>query len=94
MERECTDFFWLILMICTFVGVFGVAVYALATGDPHKMIAPYDGAGNLCGFDEGYTDYKYMYMTDLNPSNPTSLSGVTASGVCVKSCPTSANLKD
>jgi len=37
--------FFLLLMIATFLGIFGVAIYALVTGSPGKFIAPYDATG-------------------------------------------------
>lgn len=49
-DRSCTDFFFLILMIVTFLGIFGLAVYALVVGNPDRLIAPYDAAGQMCGF--------------------------------------------
>ena len=37
-------------MIVTFLGIFGVAVYALVAGNPNKFVAPYDANGSMCGF--------------------------------------------
>jgi len=45
--------------------MFGCAIYAIATGHPQRLIAPYDSAGNLCGYDKGYEDYTKLYLSDL-----------------------------
>lgn len=51
-KRGCTDFFFLIIFMITFLGMFGLAAYALIKGHPGKFIAPYDAAGDMCGYGE------------------------------------------
>jgi len=54
------------------------------------LIAPYDGAGNLCGFDD-YKDYPKVYLTTL--LQPDAKPDVKlGNGLCVKKCPTEENL--
>lgn len=84
-------------MIVTFLGIFGLAIYALVAGNPDKFIAPYDAAGRLCGFKntigEGelvkdVSGLPYLYFTELT-EHPKDLDvkAVLASGVCVRECP-------
>ena len=102
-DRSCTDVFFLLLMIATFIGIFAVAVYALVAGDPHKFIAPYDAEGQMCGFkaegDNGLAtdvrDYPYLYFTKLDTSDLVAeLGPITRSGVCVRECPDAEQVKD
>ena len=45
----CTDIVFCLLFCIFVVGMIGVSGYALATGDPTKLLTPYDSDGNLCG---------------------------------------------
>ena len=42
--------------------------------------------GNICGYDAGYEDYKYMYIWDIKNA-VSSFDSVFESAVCVKKCP-------
>jgi hypothetical protein len=71
-DRSCTDFFFMILFVLSFLGIFGVAIYALTTGDPSKLTAPYDADGALCGYPgvEGslhadVSKLPYLYFTKM-----------------------------
>lgn len=66
--------FFLLLMVISFLGIFGVGIYALVMGEPAKFIAPYDANGQMCGFkvegDNGLNkdvrDYPFLYFTKLD----------------------------
>lgn len=69
------------------------------------MAAPYDMGGSLCGFDASYatngvtdqTGYSFLLFTNIFPGNdgeiPT-VESIFAAGLCVKACPTEADIKD
>jgi hypothetical protein len=91
-------------MIVTFLGIFGLAVYALVAGNPDKFIAPYDATGQLCGFKnelglkKDLTEFPYLYFTKMPVPNEKVEEGfvtkVMASGVCVKECPDATKIAD
>jgi len=45
---------------CITVGVS--AIYGYSKGQPKKLLAPMDGAGNFCGVDTGFEDYPFIYF--------------------------------
>jgi hypothetical protein len=47
------------------LGMFGLAVYALVAGQPGKFIAPFDAAGNMCGYAEGFENHPNLYFTEM-----------------------------
>jgi hypothetical protein len=82
--------------------MLGISGYAIGTGDPWKILTPFDSDGNQCGMpdqeaSEGFgkrdfTEYKYKFYTDLEAALN---QGATVVGgnnmytaVCVKKCPT------
>lgn len=79
--------------------MFGLAVYALATGNPGMFIAPYDADGQMCGFDEPVIGFKNLYFTNINIDHTKGgdnidFNPLIRSGVCVKTCPTAENVLD
>ena len=46
-------------------------MYSISTGDVNKLIAPYDAAGHLCGYDKDevsgkdFTQNKHLYFTKV-----------------------------
>jgi len=48
-------------------------------------VAVYDGDGNMCQYDKGYEDYKYLYFWTPLPGE--GLKRTT----CMKTCPTESN---
>jgi len=51
----------------------------------NRLVAPVDGALNLCGVTPGFEEYKKLYITDFATPN---LNAIFDSAVCVKACPT------
>jgi hypothetical protein len=98
--------FFLLLMVISFLGIFGVGIYALVMGEPGKFIAPYDANGQMCGYPSGseidsnlnkdVRDYPYLYFTKLDTTDlnldRSRFDEVTQSGVCVKSCPSGTDI--
>jgi len=60
--------------------------YGLAKGNVLKLIGPVDGAHNICGADVDFTDYKHLYISNLESGND-NLKDIFKSGICVKECP-------
>ena len=85
-NRRCTDVLCLLIFSVMIGGVFYVAYYAVGNGDPDLILAPLDADGKFCGRSPGYTEYQYLYYTDIS-----SLVWFPFS-VCVKECPTSATV--
>ena len=88
-NRRCTDILCCIIFLAFLVGMLTAAIYGYVNGDPWKLIAPIDGASNICGFDAGYEDYTKLYIADIT-SAAQDPHNVFTWGVCVKSCPESA----
>ena len=59
-----------------------ISLYGFSKGNYKKLIAPVDANNNLCGFSDGFVDFPYLFVTDLNASvkNPKRL---FESSVCV-----------
>jgi choline transporter-like protein 2/4/5 len=49
MDRICTDVICCVLFVIFCVGMIGISGYALAAGDPLKLLTPFDSDGNRCG---------------------------------------------
>lgn len=61
-NRGCTDIIFC-LLFTVFVGYYIYAVVmGIATGDPEKLITPFDEDGNGCGYSAGFEDYPYLYF--------------------------------
>ena len=88
-NRRCTDILCCIIFLAFLVGMLAAAIYGYVNGDPYKLIAPIDGAGNICGFDPGYVEYPKLYIANIIKAaeNPHE---VFNWGVCVKECPESS----
>ena len=52
-------------------------------------VAPLDADNHFCGEGE-LSDFPYLYLSDLDDVN---INQIFKSGVCVRTCPTSANLE-
>lgn len=50
-DRKCTDIFFLLVWTAFCITCIVTAFYGYAAGEPRKLLAPMDGAGNFCGFD-------------------------------------------
>lgn len=57
--------------------------YGYANGDTAKLTAPLDADNNFCGVG-AYSDYPYLYLTDIT----TNIMTTFRSGICVSECPT------
>ena len=94
-ERKCTDLLCCIIFNVAFVGMFVASIYGYMAGQPWKLIAPIDGDGRICGWDNengiDMTEYSHLYFGDVNealaPSSIYTLD-IFEYGVCVKECPT------
>jgi len=78
------------LMLIVFLGVLGAMVgltfYSYKHGNVKRLLAPVDGALQICGYAPEYEGYDKLYLTDLDQAD---LAGLFKYGVCVKSCPQS-----
>lgn len=76
------------LMLIIFLGVLGamvgLTVYSYKHGNVQRLLAPVDGALQICGYTKGYEGYDKLYVTNLDQPD---LADLFKSGVCVKSCP-------
>jgi hypothetical protein len=78
--------------------MFGSAIWGLVSGDPYKMVQPYDHAKRICGFDDDVKDYPALYFTEFAPdySDQYGMDGKSdlvrkifyENAICVKICPT------
>lgn len=77
-------------MLIVFLGVLGAMVgltfYSYKHGNVKRLLAPVDGALQICGYAPEYEGYDKLYLTDLDQAD---LAGLFKYGVCVKSCPQS-----
>jgi choline transporter-like protein 2/4/5 len=48
-ERGCTDILCCLIFIVFTVAIFGVSFYAFGSGDPSRIMTPFDSDGNACG---------------------------------------------
>jgi hypothetical protein len=78
------------LMLIIFLGVLGAMIgltaYSYQHGNVKRLLAPVDGALQICGYSNvpGFEDYDKLYVTNLDQAD---LAALFKSGVCVKSCP-------
>lgn len=75
---ECTDIFCMIIFILYLVGMIGLVVFLYPKAHVGEMRSMLDSAGNKCGADKGFEDYKNLYMFKFTPP---------FRSVCVKECP-------
>ena len=101
LERRCTDVFWLGAFGVTLATMLIMAFVSIGKGRPGLLVAPYDAAGNMCGFVK--TDHKtglpvngaedmkgfpLLYITKPDAAGAEKY----ASGVCVDECPKEAEV--
>lgn len=66
-NRSCTDIVFCIFFIVFVVGMIGVSGFALATGEPSKIMTPYDSDGNACGMPGQIASIgKYLSASEEN----------------------------
>lgn len=83
-ERKCTDLLCLGVFLGFLGAMMGCTIWGLKNGDFTRYVAPFDGAGLICGSDPAVADYPNLYLTDLLATT----GSIFDSGVCVKTCPT------
>lgn len=66
------------------------SIWGYMNGELAQLMAPVDGQGRMCGFDEGVKDYPHLWIADINKAtlDPTNMFKY---GVCSKECPTAQN---
>eukprot|EP01038_Epipyxis_sp_PR26KG_P009819 gene9819-13212_t len=82
-NRRCTDFLFLILLICAWIAMTVVGFIAcgaiknegLPAGEPARLTNSIDYKGRVCGLDNGVKSKKYGYYL------------LDKTSVCVRSCP-------
>jgi hypothetical protein len=47
--RSCNDILMLIIFFLTFGLMIAITAYSIKTGDPRKILTPFDSDGNQCG---------------------------------------------
>ena len=82
-DRGCVDCWCLIVFLIFLLTMCFVTGHSYANGDVNKLTAPLDADLNFCGVG-AYTDYPYLYLTNVNNLN---IMEIFASGVCVSECP-------
>jgi len=84
-KRSCTDIICWIIWVSS-LSFWGFSIfYGLSKGDPTQVFAPWDEAGNQCGYTTAVKDYKYAYFyVTLDPSM---VSQLKSKIVCVSKCP-------
>jgi len=89
-KRKCTD------VICCFIFsafifiLMGFSFWGMIHGEINMMMAPVDGQGRICGFNETVKDYPNLWIADLNKALD-SPSNMFKYSVCVKECPSAHN---
>jgi hypothetical protein len=79
-NRSCTDVLCCLFFIAFLGGMIAIAGYSISKGDPNLIGRGYDRAGKICGVDDGYTDYPYLYFQVPKTK-------YLSSTICVKTCP-------
>ena len=79
-KRHCTDLLCCIIFSTFLMGLLGITIWGLKTGNPELIGRGYDADGNICGYSEGYENYPLLYLAQpfkdtLNKS------------LCVSECP-------
>ncbi|TNV81603.1 hypothetical protein FGO68_gene10682 [Halteria grandinella] len=86
IPRRCTDLFFYALFLLFSCALCFCAFHGYKYGHPTKLFAPLDSEGNICGFDQGYEEYRYMYVWDIKEAVQDAWS-IFDSAVCVRECP-------
>jgi len=86
VERKCTNVLCYVVFVIFMLSCLSFAIYGYINGNVGELLAPVDGAGNICGYTAGYEDYPYGYIWNIKfaASSPTSFSDYM---VCVEECP-------
>jgi len=84
-ERKTTDCWCTLVFLAVFVVGIGMSVNAYNTGNFSKMVAPIDGDNNICGFSDGYEDYPYLFIVDVEYA--VTSGDIFSYGVCSTECP-------
>ena len=91
-DRRMTDITFLLIFLLALSAMIGLSGYGISKGNPGKLIAPYDGAGNLCGFD-AMKDFPKVYLTHLlQPA--AEVNTLIGFGLCVKVCPADKDIEE
>lgn len=48
-ERQATDCCWAFIFLGFMLGMIGLSVYGYSSANANLLLAPVDGAGNICG---------------------------------------------
>lgn len=82
-ERSCTDVLFCLIFIAFLVGLGVISAFGYQNGQPQRLLAPLDADGKFCGLDDGYQNYTYLYLLDINLG----VTEILSSAVCVSECP-------
>lgn len=77
-ERSFTDILWCIIFLVFMFFVIVLLVTTIANSSVSSLTNIRDSEGNLCGQDDGFQDYRYLFMFKLTSPYKS---------VCVKECP-------
>ncbi|EGR33784.1 solute carrier family 44 protein member 2, putative [Ichthyophthirius multifiliis] len=89
-QRECRDILCCLLFIATLVACIVLFAYGQINGQPKRLFAVYNTAGNPCGLDyQSDRKYLYFYIPYYNGSAENYLTYTT----CVKECPTKNDIE-
>ena len=80
-DRACTDPLCLLIFLAMVASMGYLGWYGNEHGDVNRLTSPIDADLNICGVTPGYEDYSYLYLSDFSSL---SVTGIFASGVCVK----------
>ncbi len=65
-DRGCTDILCLLIWFAFLGSIVFLAVYGSKHGNLPKLIAPINADMKLCGANEEFKSYRYLYFTDFN----------------------------
>lgn len=73
VNRKCTNLLCYIIFVVFNLTMFSFAIYGYINGNPGKLMAPLDADANFCGYTEGYQNYPYGYLWNIQlaAGNPT-----------------------
>lgn len=60
-NRRCTDLLCLLIFVLATIGIGYIGTYAVANGDPDRIMTPYDATGAFCGVGD-YEAYPYLWF--------------------------------
>lgn len=83
--RKHTNNFFCYFYILIVLLMISVSIYGILKNNYAKLIAPFDGKNNMCGYSDGFTEFPYLFFTDLNET--ISFYNLLNSSVCVSECP-------